>query len=164
MEVLQVTERAEKMEIAAKILDQLPDWFGIPEATANNVRQCAVLDLWVARDEEKPIGFIALKQHFPEAAELTVLGILPEYHRQGVGRQLLAAVENRCRREGIRFLQVKTLDPMKENACYDRTRSFYLAMGFTPLETFPTLWDAANPCLQMIKVLEQTKHAAERER
>ncbi len=164
MEIRKVTERTEKMEIAAKILQQLPDWFGIPEATANYVKQCAVLDFWVARDEEKPVGFIALKRHFPAAAELTVLGILPEYHRQGLGRQLLAAVENHCRREGICFLQVKTLDPLKENACYDKTRSFYLAMGFTPLETFPTLWDAANPCLQMIKVLDQTKPAAERER
>ena len=155
LEVWEIMDRQERLEIAAEILYQLPDWFGIPEATANYVKECANLDLWVVLDGIRPIGFIALKQHFAAAAELYVLGVLQDYHRQGVGRQLLAAVEKHCQEQGIRFLQVKTLDPAKENVCYDRTRSYYLAMGFTPLETFLTLWDAGNPCLQMIKVIKQ---------
>jgi len=156
LEVWKITDRLEKLETAAEILYRLPDWFGIPEATANYVKECANLDLWAAFDGIRPVGFVALKQHFAAAAELYVLGILQEYHRQGLGRQLLTAVEKYCQAQGIRFLQVKTLDPAKENVCYDRTRSYYLAMGFTPLETFLTLWDAGNPCLQMIKVIEQT--------
>lgn len=36
---------------------------------------------------------------------------------------------------------------------YERTRRFYLAAGFTPLEEFPDLWDERNPCLLMVKSL-----------
>lgn len=36
---------------------------------------------------------------------------------------------------------------------YDKTRLFYLAEGFRPLEEFPTLWDPSNPALQLIKSL-----------
>jgi hypothetical protein len=34
---------------------------------------------------------------------------------------------------------------------YVRTRRFYLAMGFRPMEEFTQIWDASNPCLIMIK-------------
>jgi hypothetical protein len=30
---------------------------------------------------------------------------------------------------------------------------FYFACGFRVLEEFPDLWDAANPALQLIKVV-----------
>jgi catechol 2,3-dioxygenase-like lactoylglutathione lyase family enzyme len=36
---------------------------------------------------------------------------------------------------------------------YAKTRAFYRACGFRPLEEFPDLWDAQNPALQMIKSL-----------
>lgn len=36
---------------------------------------------------------------------------------------------------------------------YARTRAFYHAMGFVDLECFPTLWDAGNPCLVLVKAL-----------
>ena len=31
--------------------------------------------------------------------------------------------------------------------------TFYARRGFTPIEIFPTLWDARNPALQCMKVL-----------
>jgi hypothetical protein len=31
---------------------------------------------------------------------------------------------------------------------------FYAALGYTPLEVFPTLWSPRNPALQLIKVLQ----------
>jgi hypothetical protein len=55
--------------------------------------------------------------------------------------------------DGVEFLQVKTLAPSKPDEGYARTRAFYLARGFRPLEEFRNLWDAENPALQMIKVI-----------
>ena len=75
------------------------------------------------------------------------------WHRRGVGRALLRAVEADLERDGVRFLQVKTLSASRANDDYEQTRRFYLAQGFVPLEEFPTLWDEANPCLQMVKAL-----------
>jgi hypothetical protein len=36
---------------------------------------------------------------------------------------------------------------------YARTRAFYQAMGFRPLEEFKQIWDEANPCGLMVKYL-----------
>ena len=53
----------------------------------------------------------------------------------------------------MEFLQVKTLGPSRPDEGYERTREFYAAMGFTPLEEIHGLWDPGNPCLIMIKHL-----------
>ena len=66
---------------------------------------------------------------------------------------LLRAVESYLVGRGIEFLQVKTLSPAHPDKNYAKTRAFYGAMGFRPLEEFPDLWGEQNPCLQMIKGL-----------
>jgi len=51
-------------------------------------------------------------------------------------------------------LQVKTVAATSSSKEYAETREFYRRRGFTPIEVFPTLWDAHNPALQSIKVLQ----------
>ncbi len=55
--------------------------------------------------------------------------------------------------QGVEYLQVKTLGPSSPDDHYEKTRAFYLAMGFRPLEEFRRIWDEANPCLIFIKSL-----------
>lgn len=69
---------------------------------------------------------------------------------------LLQVVEVSLRQRGVEFLQVKTLSPSRKSKSYDRTRQFYEAMGFVPLQEFPTLWDEANPCLQLVKTIDDS--------
>ncbi len=135
------------------ILRALPGWFGLEEAIVGYRRDLETMETWTARDDDRVIGFITVNRRFPTSAELQVLGVLEAYHRRGVGRRLLHHVETALRKDGVRFLQVKTLSPARENAEYARTRAFYRAMGYHPLEEFPTLWDPANPALQFIKAL-----------
>ena len=82
-----------------------------------------------------------------------VTGILPEYHRQRLGGDLLFAAETYLRNRGVTYLQVKTLSDSQPDAAFAKTRAFYLAMGFTPLEEIKTLWGEANPALIFIKIL-----------
>jgi hypothetical protein len=70
-----------------------------------------------------------------------------------VGRLMVRHVEQRLGAAGVEFLQVKTLSASRPDAGYERTRAFWLACGFRPLEEFPTLWDPANPALQLIKIV-----------
>lgn len=137
------------------ILRELPEWFGIESAIVEYVRAIEALPTFLALDERNhAIGFMSVKRHFPQSADLYVLGVCKEHHRAGVGRALLQCVEHWLRAEGVRFLQVKTLAATANYEPYDRTRRFYESMGFTPLEVFPTLWDENNPALIMIKLLE----------
>ena len=91
--------------------------------------------------------------------EVYVLAVLPELHRQGIGRALLGHAEGMLAADGVDFLQVKTLAPSKPDDGYEKTLAFYVAYGFRPLEEFRDLWDADNPALQMIKVIPNGRPA-----
>jgi len=141
----------ERGSICNDVLRSLPDWFGIEEAIVDYVNQSRGLPVFAAFDGGLPVGFVALKQHNAYTAEVCVMGILQRYHRHGIGRELIRWCEESCRSRNMRFLTVKTLDETGNSAEYDRTRAFYLAMGFMPLEVFKTLWDERNPCLFLAK-------------
>ena len=148
--------------ICEPILRALPQWFGIEAATKQYVQDIETLPTLVAWDDNTPVGFLALTHHHLASAEIHVTGVLPDYHRRGIGRSLLQQAEAHLKTQGVLFLQVKTLSA--EAACpfYAKTRQFYTAMGFHPLEVFPALWGEHNPCLQMIKWLGSSVNKAQK--
>jgi ribosomal protein S18 acetylase RimI-like enzyme len=141
----------DKSAICNAVLRALPSWFGIEESIVDYVEQVTKLPFIAAFDGDKPVGFVAFKQHTPYASEIFVMGVLKEYHRKGIGRGLVIACEKHCREKKQEFLTVKTLDESRESKSYKKTRLFYLSLGFKSVEVFPTLWDEDNPCLLMIK-------------
>jgi predicted N-acetyltransferase YhbS len=82
------------------------------------------------------------------------MAVRREHHRKGVGRALVQDAEQEARRQGVEFLQVKTLGTSRPSPEYEATRQFYEAVGYRPLEEFPAdeLWPG-NPCLLMVKHL-----------
>jgi hypothetical protein len=58
------------------------------------------------------------------------------------------------RERGVKLLQVKTFGPSGDSVEYERTRAFYVSMGFIPLEERTDIWDENNPCLISVKPLE----------
>jgi GNAT superfamily N-acetyltransferase len=143
-----------KGAICAAILVTLPDWFGIESSNAAYVRDVEGMAMFAAFDGREPVGFLALNQHSPEVFENHVLGVRPQFHRQGLGRALMTRAEDYARGRAARLLTVKTLAPSHPDPGYALTRKFYQAMGFFPLEEFPTLWNPENPCLLMAKILD----------
>jgi GNAT superfamily N-acetyltransferase len=81
------------------------------------------------------------------------MAVRPEAHRRGIGRALVEAAESYARGLGVEYMQVKTLAASRPDEEYARTRTFYEALGFRPLEEFPRIWDADNPCLVLVKRL-----------
>ena len=148
---LQISEKCGKH--VEKILRALPEWFGQEDSTLQYIKDADTMPSMLAKDGDDVVGFITIRKHFPETAEMHCLGVLPKYHRTGVGRQLVAALENHLKKEGIKFLQVKTISADSSDEAYAKTRKFYIGVGFSPLEVFPTLWDKTNPCLLLVKSL-----------
>ena len=145
MQIKQIESDAAKERITRTILESLPDWFGIPEATEEYIADSNGKPFFCAYDGEMPVGFLYLKETGRHTVELAVMGVLKEYHRQGIGRKLFAEAKNDAKRIGYSFLQVKTVQ-MGRYDIYDDTNRFYLSLGFKELEVFPTLWDECNPC------------------
>ncbi len=139
--------------ICVPILRALPEWFGIDEAIERYGRDIDELPTFMSRIDDQIVGFVTVKKHNEGAAEVVVMGGSADLHRQGVGRHLLGWAEKWLKESGTRYLQVKTLGPSHPDESYAKTREFYLAMGFWPLEEIPTLWGESSPALMMVKAL-----------
>lgn len=135
------------------ILEDLPQWFGRPDATEAYVTAADKLPNYVAiTPAGEQIGVVLVEQHFPETAEIHLMAVKRAWHRQGVGSALLTEVEGDLLSRGTRMLTVKTLGEADPDEGYRRTRLFYDDRGFFRLEEFPDLWPG-TPCLLMAKLL-----------
>jgi GNAT superfamily N-acetyltransferase len=143
----------EKSQICNDILRSVSKLFGNLKAIEKYSEWVKNMPFYAALDNEKVIGFVAVKVHNSFTAEVCVMGILEDYHRLGIGRRFIELYENYCRENKKTFLPVKTLDASADYEPYDRTRKFYESMGFVPLEVFPLYWDKDNPCLFLAKYI-----------
>jgi ribosomal protein S18 acetylase RimI-like enzyme len=132
----------------------LPEWFGIPASVGSFVAAAGGLPMLACfASAGDVVGFVSVKIHTTVAAELYVMGVKRAWHRRGTGRRLVEAAAQLAAARGARFLTVKTLSPSNPDTNYAATRLFYEAVGFLPIEEFPTLWNADNPCLLMLRPL-----------
>ena len=143
--VIEIENARDKESISRGILEALPEWFGIPQAREEYIRDSVSQRFFAAVMGEKPVGFLCLKETGKDTVELAVMGVLKEFHRHGIGRELFMLAKEKAARAGFSFMQVKTVQ-MGRYADYDKTNKFYLSLGFKEFEVFPTLWDEWNPC------------------
>lgn len=150
--IIQVENNKEKEMISRTILEALPDWFGLPEAREEYIVNSVNQQFFAAVKEEKPIGFLCLKQTGKDTVEVAVMGVLKEFHRHGIGRKLFMKAREKAIKDGFSFIQVKTVQ-MGQYDNYDNTNKFYISLGFKEFEIFPTLWDEWNPCQVYVMAL-----------
>ena len=143
--IKQIFDENEKRQITRYILESLTNWFGIPEAREDYIEKSAGQNFFASIEDSAPIGFLYLKETGKDTVELYVMGVLKEYHRRGVGRELFEAAKSSALKSGYSFIQVKTVQMGKYEE-YNKTNLFYKNMGFKEFEVFPNLWDEWNPC------------------
>lgn len=136
-----------------RLLGDLPEWFGIEASVASYVEAARTLPSLAAVHDDAVVGVGVVRHHNPHSAEIEVMAVRRDLHRQGIGRQLIDRLEGDLREQGALLLQVKTRGPSAPSSEYGRTRAFYEAVGFIPLEERSDIWDAENPCLIMVKPL-----------
>lgn len=151
IEIRKVENLDEKTRITLEIMNALPEWFSPPEDIVNKSVIHRDYTFIAAFDGDKAIGFAALKIHNQYTADIYNLGVLREYHRMGIGHQLLEACVQYCKENDYKFLTVKTLDESAVYEPYNGTRAFYKKEGFYPLEVFNCVWNEENPCLFMLR-------------
>ena len=61
-EIRQISGEGEKAEIARRILEALPEWFGIPEAREEYIRGSSGMPFFAAFEQKAPVGFLYLSQ------------------------------------------------------------------------------------------------------
>ena len=143
--ITEITDSAEKQAIARKVLEALTEWFEVEESREGYIRDCANWTFLAAKEDDKVMGFLCLKKTGNATVELAVMGVMKDFHRNGIGRQLVEKAKEVAKAHGFEFMQVKTVK-MGMYEDYDRTNLFYISCGFKELEVLPLLWDEANPC------------------
>ena len=114
-----------------------------PESVLAEVTSAADLDaarrdahLWVARANDRAVGFAHVKVLEARVAHLDELDVHPDHGRRGLGRRLVAAVCDWAARAQFEAVTLCTFRDVPWN------RPFYETMGF---EVIPT--DALSPAL-----------------
>ena len=140
-----IKDSDEKKRIARTVLEGLKEWFEVEESREGYIRDCADWIFLAAKEDDNVMGFLCLKETGNATVELAVMGVLKDYHRNGIGRQLVDKAIAVAESSGYEFMQVKTVK-MGVYEDYDITNRFYISCGFKELEVFPLYWDEANPC------------------
>ena len=153
MEIRIISDPDEKQRVARAVLEALPDWFAVESSRERYIRASRGMTLIAALEGSRPIGFLCLKETGRDTAEISVMGVLREHHRKGVGRRLVERAKEAAAGQGYSFLQVKTVR-MGVYDEYDDTNRFYRSLGFREFEVFPLLWDEKNPCQVYVMALK----------
>lgn len=150
--VKEIIDKKEKENIAREVLNDLPEWFGLPESTENYIQESQEKPFLASFSNDELVGFIVLGASSPDCSEIFVMGVKKKFHHHGAGRELNQAYEDLAKSLGYTYTQVKTVQSGHYND-YDITNKFYKALGYKELEVFPDLWDENNPCQIYVKYL-----------
>ena len=150
--IKEIVDIDEKEKISREILNDLPEWFGMPESTEEYITDSQDKPFIACFMDNEAVGFVVLNSTSVDCADIFVMGIKKNYHRMGIGTKLNDAYERLAKKLGYTYTQVKTVQSghYKE---YDITNNFYKSVGYKELEVFPTLWDEWNPCQIYIKYI-----------
>jgi ribosomal protein S18 acetylase RimI-like enzyme len=91
-----------------------------------------------------------------KVAELTWIAVHPEFHRKGIGRRLVKALEEVLVKVGVSALEVSTVADSVEYEPYARTRSFYHALGFSDVRVDRKWYPSGDDRLLLRKPLTKT--------
>ncbi len=150
--VKEIIDKKEKERIAREVLNDLPEWFGMPESTEEYINDSQEKPFLASFSNDELVGFVVLGASSPDCAEIFVMGVKKKFHHKGAGRQLNQAYELLVKNLGYTYTQVKTVESGHYDE-YDITNNFYKALGYKELEVFPSLWDEWNPCQIYVKYL-----------
>jgi GNAT superfamily N-acetyltransferase len=131
----------------------LGNWFGIPTSTDAYLADLERLPTWVAVLDGTLVGFVSVTRSAARTFEVHVLAVAADRHGQGVGRALMRQAERWASMLGARFMQVKTLGPSHADPHYEKTRGFYLQLGYEPLLETDRFWGEGNPTLLLVKAI-----------
>ena len=122
MHIIQIANDVDKKRITRNILEELPEWFGIPEAREEYIRDSAGKVFFCAMENEKDLGFLYLKETGKDTVELAVMGVLKEYHRKGIGKALFKCAKDSLKESGYSFITFKNFDYPEKPLKYKHIR------------------------------------------
>ena len=149
--IIEIDNNNLKQDICRDVLRDLPEWFGIEEATAHYIEEVAKYPFIAVYIDNEAIGFYSLREENTDTLDMYVLGIKKKYHNHGIGTKLQDYVQEYAKTKGYKYLMVLTLSASHKDLNYKLTRDFYHKYGFIDIYESDKIWDKLNPTQIMIK-------------
>ena len=84
--VKEIIDKKEKENIAREVLNDLSEWFGLPESTENYIKESQEKQFLASFYKDELVGFVVLDASSPDCAEIFVMGVKKKFHHHGAGR------------------------------------------------------------------------------
>lgn len=101
--------------------------------------------LFLAKDNEKTIGYIFFNKLYGGVTMASWIAVLPEYQNRGIAKKLLELWENWAKEHGAHALQIWT---------QNKNVSYYQKRGFSLSGNFPHAWFGMTTNL-LYKILKE---------
>ncbi|MFO8671942.1 GNAT family N-acetyltransferase [Legionella pneumophila serogroup 1] len=115
------------------ITKDLPEYFGLPEANEHYAIGVKIRTNFAAKKEGNYIGLISIDFPYPNNANVYLVAVRRDFHRQGVGKQLIEVACHFAKTQGATTITVETLSPSESEENYLKTYLFYQSVGFNAL-------------------------------
>lgn len=119
--------------LCRKITTNLPEYFGLEEASESCTIGIHSRTNLAAKIDCDYVGLISVDFPYPNNVNIYWMGILPDFHRQGFGKQLAEAAFKLEKINRAKTITVETLSPSESDDNYLKTYKFYQSLRFTPL-------------------------------
>jgi len=91
-------------KVCRGVLEALPEWFGRPAALESYAAAEVLPMLACSGDDGQVMGFLSTAAQTWAATEIHVIGVVPTYHRRGIGRAMVEAAAGATRLAGAQLL------------------------------------------------------------
>ena len=111
-----------------------PDWRSAQARAVEAVFRAAESNLWVALEDGRPVGFVALRYVDEDAAragEIQMMAVHPDRQRGGLGTSLVQRALDEMEGAGVKLAVVAT----GGDRGHAPARALYEGVGFRPLPT-----------------------------
>ena len=141
-----------------EIVTRLADFFtaDVPEHVQSDM---ASHRSWVIAQDDAVVGFAVVARRGRLAAEILWVAVAGDRRGEHFGTRLVDQVLEELRVDGVKIVEVKTLDASAGYEPYTATRAFWAARGFVQLDTIDPLpgWQPGNPAAILAAALGPTR-------
>ena len=145
------------VEPCLAILRGLPEFFtpDVPETVRHELARDVA---WVV-EEDEPVGFAVVARRSAATAEITWAAVRADRRALGHGTHLVETVLAKLAADGVRVVEVKTLDRSAGYQPYEATIAFWEGRGFVQIDMIDPLpgWQPGNPSAIYVAALAPTR-------
>ena len=148
-----VEDGKKKADVTRRVLTDLSEWFTSRADIEKSAMMSMDHPMYAAYLGDEILGFSVVKAHNEKIADVYKIGIVKDYHRNGIGKVLLSAAEDYAREHGFDYIMVRLPAAPKKGSPLEGTCGFFADCGYMPFDRFRELKNELDQKLCLAKFI-----------